>query len=218
MKIKILIVESLLMFRDGLRALLEKITNYEIVGDAESGEEAIDLAAELKPDIVITGIILPGKNGIETTRQIVKQNPDAKVIFLSSYSDEKYVMEGISAGATGYILKECEFKELVHGINAVAKGMSYLCPQVAGTFIKGFKHSKFNGNSKEGPTLTKREIEILQLIAEGYSSKEIASSLFLSERTVTSHRQNIMDKLGCHEIASLTRYAIQEGILQTIKL
>jgi two-component system, NarL family, response regulator NreC len=217
MKIKILLVESHVMFRDGLRALLEKIPDLEIVGDAENGNEAINLAAELKPDIIIIGMILKGINGIEATREIVKQNPETKVIFLSSYSDEKSVMEGISAGATGYILKECEFKELVHAMNAVVKDMSYLCPQVAASFIKGFKHSKSNGNSKEGPNLTKREREILQYIAEGYSSKEIASSLFLSERTVTSHRQNIMDKLGCHEVASLTRYAIQEGILSTRK-
>jgi two-component system, NarL family, response regulator NreC len=212
MKIKIVLVESHLMMRDGLRSLLEKKSDFEVVGEAENGKQAIELAVEMKPDVVILDINLPIINGIEVTREIVIQNLNSKVIILSAQSEEKCVLEGISAGASGYVLKVCEFRELVNAINAVVNGMDYLCPQVASLFVKGFRNTNSNSSHLGKPILTKRERVVLQLIAEGYSSKEIASTLFLSARTVTSHRQNIMDKIGYRDIAMLTKYAIREGL------
>jgi two-component system, NarL family, response regulator NreC len=211
-RIKILLVDSQLMIRDGLRLLLEKKPQFEVIGETENGRQAIDLAIELRPSVIIMEIILPIINGIEATREIVLRNPKSKVIILTAQSDEKCVLEVVSAGASGYVLKECEFSELVQAINAVVKGMEYLCPQIASLFIKGFRYTKSKSNHVGDPSLTKREREILQFIAEGYSSKEIASTLLLSERTVTTHRQNIMDKIGYRDIAMLTKYAIREGI------
>jgi DNA-binding NarL/FixJ family response regulator len=218
MKIRILLVENQKMFRDGLYALFEKLSyEMEIVGTAENGKLAIEMVSNLKPDVIISNIALPMMNTIEIIKKIIEQNPDIKVIFLTAFSESKYVMEGISAGAAGFVFKECEFGELVRAINVVIGGMHYLCPQAASSFINETKNSRSNLISKEGSVLTKRERQVLQLIAKGNSSKEIAAALLLSERTVTAHRQNIMDKTGCHDIASMTRYAIQQNIAPPIE-
>jgi two-component system, NarL family, response regulator NreC len=211
MKVKLIIADDHKMIRDGLCSLLEKHPNFEVIAEVENGKEAVEVTKQLNPDVVIMDVTMPGLNGIEATRKIIEYNPDVKVIGLSMHSDPEFVSGLLSAGASGYLLKESAFGELVQAINAVVRNKCYICPEVASVVIKGFKGHRISQEHEETSILTEREREILQLIAEGYSSKEIAAELNLSVKTVSSHRQNIMDKLHCHDVVKLTKYAIRKG-------
>ena len=212
MSIKIVIADDHKIIRDGICSLLEKHPNMEVVAEVDNGREAVEVTRQLAPDVVIMDISMPGLNGIEATRKITEYNPDIKVIGLSMHADVEYVSGLLKAGASGYILKECAFGEIVQAINAVVRNKYYICPEVAYVVIEGFKGKHVTQDRDDTSLLTEREREILQLIAEGNSSKEIAANLNLSIKTVASHRQNIMDKLNCHDVVKLTKYAIRKGI------
>jgi DNA-binding NarL/FixJ family response regulator len=208
MSIKIILADDHEIMRQGLCSLLEKRKDVAIIAEACNGREAVKLAIKHSPDMVIMDVTMPDLNGIEATRQIVSEVPGVKVIALSMHSDEKFVTEMLKAGASGYLLKDDAFEELDKAISAVAKNQIYMCVKVADAIAKNYVRQI----SKTPPILTPREREVLQVIAEGKSTKEIASILNVSIKTVESHRKNIMEKLDLYSIAELTKYAIRQGI------
>lgn len=209
---RILLADDHQILRHGLRVLLEKERGIEVVGEAEDGRRAVELARTLKPGIVIMDLQMPILNGIEATRQILANNPLCKVIFLSMSSDPIVVRQAIQAGARAFVLKDCAYDQLMMAIGAVKKGEQYLSPRIVGVVLTDYM--KQLDGSKETPrsVLTSREIEVLQLLAEGKTSKEIAGILDVSVKTVDTHRQNLMAKLDLRSIAGLTKFAIREGI------
>jgi len=184
----------------------------EVVGEAENGRDAVRLAKELSPDLVIMDVTMPDLNGIDATRIITSGGNSTKVIALSMYSDKQYVQGMIQAGASGYLLKDCAFEELVNAIRAVIGGNTYLSPGIAGIVVQDYLNKLTHDRSSADTALTTREREVLQLIAEGKSTKEIANRLSVSVKTVETHRRQIMEKLGIYSIAELTKYAIREGL------
>jgi DNA-binding NarL/FixJ family response regulator len=212
MTIRVLLADDHNIVREGLRSLLEKEPDIDIVAMADNGRTAVQLAAELKPDVAVLDIAMPEMNGIEATRRISRDDPQVKVLALSMHSARRFVTEALSAGAKGYLLKDCAAEELVRAIRTVAANETYLSPKVAGLIIKDYlKHSPETRLS-DNSCLTNREREILQLIAEGESTKETAFKIGVSIKTVETHRQQIMKKLNLHSVAELTRYAIREGL------
>jgi two-component system response regulator NreC len=197
----------------GLRSLLEKQADLEVVGEAENGRKAVQMAQEKKPDVVVMDVSMPDLNGIEAATQIKESLPETRVIALSMHSDKRFVMGMLRAGAAGYLLKDCASQELANAIAQVAAGKKYLSPEITGVVIDDFLQG---GSSEEGATvasaLSAREREVLQLIAEGWSTKQIASHLYVSIKTIETHRRQIMKKLDLHSIADLTKYAIREGL------
>lgn len=208
---KILIADDHKLFREGLKALIEKNPEMQVIAEAGDGRTAVKLARELKPDVVFMDISMPGLNGIESTRQIISEVPSVKIIALSMCSNKNFVVEVIKAGASGYILKDCPFTELIDAINSVARNKTYLSDLVTDVVVKNFIRGSGKQESMFG-VLTSREKEVLQLIAEGKNTKEIANILYLSTKTVETYRKRIMIKLNIFNIAGLTKYAIKEGI------
>jgi DNA-binding NarL/FixJ family response regulator len=211
MAIKVLIADDHKIIREGLRTLIEKEKGMEVIAEAEEGRSAVQLARKLLPDVVIMDIGMPGLNGIEATRQIVKEAPEVKVVALSMHANARFVAEMLKAGASAYVLKDAAFEELVRAINCVTAEKIYLCPAVADTFKKGttcFPKSAATVFS----ILTAREREVLQLLAEGNNTKEVAALLYVSVKTIETHRVQIMKKLDIHSVAELTKYAIREGL------
>lgn len=211
MKTKVLLADDHKIFRDGLRSLIEK-EGMEVVGEAENGRKAIKLAEKLMPDLIIMDVSMPDMNGIEATRKITAAIHDVKVIALSMHSDRRFVLGMLEAGASGYLLKDCAFGELASAINQVTKGNTYLSPKIADVVVKGYLNKNTDSATKGGAVLTSREREVLQLIAEGLTAKEIAAHVFLSIKTIETHRRNIMQKLNMRSTADLTKYAIREGL------
>jgi DNA-binding NarL/FixJ family response regulator len=195
-----------------LYSLLEKQPDIEVVGAAEDGRKAMELVLALAPDIVIMDISMPNLNGIDATRKIVGESNDVKVIALSIHSSQRFVTEMLKAGASGYILKECLFDELVEAIRTVLNGGIYLSHKITGVVIDDYVNRLSNKYQPETPALTAREREVLQLLAEGKSTKQIAQQLHVSSKTIESNRRNIMNKLGIHSVAELTKYAVREGL------
>lgn len=212
MSIKILLADDHKIVRDGLRSLLEKHPDMEVVAEAENGRKAVQLAQKRKPDVVIMDISMPDLNGVEATRQMIKELPKVKVIGLSMHSDRRFVLGMFRAGASGFLLKDCAFEELASAINAVVTNQPYLSPSIGGTVIEEYVHRIAQAESGASAVLTPREREVLQLLAEGWSTKKIASHLNISVKTVETHRRHIMAKLKVHSIAELTKYAIREGL------
>ena len=212
MSTRIILADDHGIMREGLRALLEKQPGIEVIAEAENGRTTVELSRELKPDVVIIDIAMPDLNGIEATRQIVAESPGVKVIALSMHSDRKFVREMLSAGASGYMLKDSAFEELDKAISTVNDNKTYLSPGIADTVVKDYLGKIVTDNSAASIALTKREREVLQLFAEGKTTKQIASLLFVSIKTIETHRKQIMDKLGLNSIAELTKYAIREGL------
>jgi len=212
MSTRIILADDHGIMREGLRALLEKQPGIEVIAEAENGRTTVELSRELKPDVVIIDIAMPDLNGIEATRQIVAESPGVKVIALSMHSDRKFVREMLSAGASGYMLKDSAFEELDKAISTVNDNKTYLSPGIADTVVKDYLGKIVTDNSAASIALTKREREVLQLFAEGKTTKQIASLLFVSIKTIETHRKQIMDKLGLKSIAELTKYAIREGL------
>lgn len=212
MTIRVLLADDHNIVREGLRSLLEKEPDIEVVAMADNGRTAVRLAGELKPDVAVLDIAMPEMNGIEATRRINRENPEIRVLTLSMHSARRFVTEALSAGSKGYLLKDCASEELVRAIRTIAADETYLSPKVAGLIVKDYlKHSPETTPSADS-CLTNREREILQLIAEGESTKEIAFKLDVSIKTVETHRQQIMKKLNLNCVADLTRYAIREGL------
>jgi DNA-binding NarL/FixJ family response regulator len=185
---------------------------FEVAGEAGDGRRAVQLAKKLRPDIVIIDIGMPGLNGVEATRQISTEVPQAKIIVLSMHSDSRFILGVLGAGASGYLLKDSAFEELSAAIQAIAKGQTYyLSPVIADVVIRK-AIGTLSAKTASADKLSNREKEILQLVAEGRSTREIAAALYVSVKTVETHRKQIMDKLNIHSIAALTKYAIREGI------
>lgn len=212
MGVKILLADDHQIVRDGLRALIEKRSNMTLVAEAETGRQAVKLAMKHNPDVIIMDIAMPELNGIEATRQIISDSPNVKIIILSMHSDRMFVSEALKAGAAGYLLKDDAFEELTHAIKAVVKGKVYLSPSIAKFVVKDYVSSKAYNGSKLYTELSSREREVLQLMAEGWSTREIASDLSLSVKTIETHRCRIMKKLDIHTVAELTKFAIREGL------
>lgn len=217
---RILLCDDHRMMRDGLRAILEK-ENFEVTGEAATGREALVLAAELRPDIVVMDISMPDLNGIDATRKLLAKHPGIKVVGLSMNADRRYVTAMFAAGAVGYLVKSSASEELIQAIRAVAANLKYVSPAIAGSFVDDFvTHagaaqfpSSFPAaRSVASKPLSPREREVLQLLAEGKSSKDIAAQLDVAATTVETHRRQIMDKLQLRTIAELTKYAVREGL------
>ena len=212
MSIRIVMAEDHRMFREGLRHLLEKEKDFTIVGEAENGRTAVKLVEELSPDVILMDVNMKDLNGIEATRQIVAKFPLVKVIGLSMYSERQFVTEMLLAGAKGYLLKDSAIEELVFGIRQVVNRNVYLSPSIATVVIEEFTLGIKKDRSPVFATLTPREREVLQMLAEGKSTKEIAFSLGVSGKTVETFRQQLMSKLNINTLAGLVKFAIREGL------
>lgn len=216
-KVSVLIVDDLALVRDGIKALLEKQNFIEIVGEAEDGHDAINKAAALKPDIILMDVFMPDISGIEATRLIKEKFPDIKVIFLSINSSEEFITSGIKAGGSGYLPKDIRQDELVTAIIEVDKYGKYFSPSIMDMVFNNFcqETRNFSSGSKTASKnkLSKREVEVLKLLASGLGKKDIAEKLFISVRTVDAHRSNIKDKLNLGNTADLVKYALSTGLI-----
>ncbi len=212
MSIKIMIADDHEIVRNGLRSLLEKELDMEVIAEADNGRNAVRLALDLAPDVVIMDIAMAELNGIEAARQIISALPRTKVIALSMHADKRYVMEMLKAGASGYILKDNAYEELARAIRTALKNHTYLSPQVTETVIGDYVQLALVANGSAFSLLSAREREVLQLLAEGSSTAQIADCLGISVKTVETYRQHIIEKLEIRSIAELTKYAIREGL------
>jgi DNA-binding NarL/FixJ family response regulator len=212
MSIKIMVVDEHKILREGLSTLIAKQPDMEIIGEATDGREALQLLEKLMPDLILMDVTMPNLNGIEATRKIKSKKPDIEVIALSLHSDRRYVLGMIDAGASGYLLKECAFDELVRAINTVMAKKKYLSPGISDILIEEYVKKTTQDKPTIYSKLTPREREILQLIAEGKNTKEIARYLFISVKTVETHRRHIKKKLKVQSVAELTKIAIREGL------
>jgi DNA-binding NarL/FixJ family response regulator len=209
---KVLLVDDHEIMREGMSALLRKYSEFEVVGQASDGRQAMDMTDQLKPDVVIMDIGMPNLNGIDATRQLLSMYPKLKIMALSTHSDGSVVAKMIRAGAVGYMLKESAFEELVEGLNTLMQGKTFLCKKISKVVFSEYVGMVTNSKGMKGDGLTNREREVLQLVAEGKTTREIAETLKLSTKTIDSHREHIMEKLGIRNIAGLTKYAIREGL------
>jgi DNA-binding NarL/FixJ family response regulator len=209
-RIKVLIVDDHAIMRDGIRALLSVNDDIEVVGEASEGKEAIKKVEQLKPDVIVMDIAMPGMDGMEATRQMVKGNSRVKVLILTQHDNKEYILSAIKAGAAGFVPKRAMGSELVSAIRAVSRGDSVLYPSVASALIEDYRQ-----RSELDPydRLTAREREILKLIAEGHTSQEIADMLVISLKTVLGHRTKIMEKLDIHNRTELIKYAMRKGLI-----
>lgn len=212
MTLRILLADDHQMFADGLAALLEKEPDLKVVGRARHGREAVKAALELEPDVVVMDISMPGLSGIEATRQLAAVRPRIKTLCLSMHHERQYLQAALEAGAAGYVLKEHTSREVVAGIRCVARGGTYLCPEMAAVAVDEYRASLAGHKPAIDPVLTAREREVLQMVAEGWTSREIAEQLCVSERTVATHRRHLAEKLELHSVAELTKYAIRHGL------
>lgn len=212
MKTKILLVDDHKILRDGICSIVKGYPDMEVIGEAADGITALRLVEELLPDVVIMDISMPDLNGIDATRKIVADHPKIKVIALSMHHDKQFVSEIFKAGASGYLLKDCAFDELEHAVRIVMDGKTYINPQIASLVIESLVNQPQATSQKAFSLLTDREREVLHLIADGNSTKEIASMLKVSAKTIESHRRQVMGKLNIRNVAELTKYAIREGL------
>ncbi len=212
MVIKIILADDHQIVRQGLRTLLAAEPDMEIVAEADNGRMVLRMVQELQPQVVIMDISMPDLNGIEATRQIVAESPGVKVIALSMHSDSLFVLNMLKAGASGYLLKDCALEELIKAIRTVVGQKTYLSPGISDIVIKDFVSGWSTTGSSAFSILSTREREVLQLMAEGKSTSQIADNLCVSVKTVEAHRKTIMNKVGIHSIAELTKYAIRQGL------
>ncbi len=212
MPVTLLIADDHRLFRVGLRHLLEKTANIRVVAETTNGAETVIAAHKLKPDIVLMDISMPELNGIEATRRIVSECPGVRIIVLSMHSDTRFVTESLKAGAQGYLLKDSALEEVLLAVRAVSEGSVYLSSRISKSVIRDYVAIAKSAPGSAFSALSVREREVLQLLAEGKSTKETAARLHVSVKTIETHRKQIMDKLGIHSVAELTKYAIREGL------
>jgi two-component system, NarL family, response regulator NreC len=210
--IRVLLADDHQLFRDGLRALLQRSPGFAVAGEASDGLEALRLTHELHPDIVLLDISMPGLNGVEATRRIAAEMPKTCVLILSMHADRRFVAETLRAGASGYLLKDSAFPEVVRAIQSALEGHVFLSPAITDVVAQEFAGRVQTPQNSAFQLLSPREREVLQLLAEGRATKEIASKLAVSGKTVETHRRQIMEKLDLHSVAELTKYAIREGL------
>ena len=213
-KYRVVIVEDHTIIREGLRSLLTSAKDFDVVAEAENGRVGIQHVERLKPDLVLTDLSMPRMDGMDMIETIKRKSPETKIIALTVHRGEEYVLATLKAGADGYILKEASYGELMMAIRSVLKGKHYLSPEISGTLIEGY----LDGKKSQGPLslreiLTKREREILKLIADGYTNKKISDTLYISIHTVETHRHHLMEKLGVHSTAALIALAIEKGLV-----
>jgi DNA-binding NarL/FixJ family response regulator len=214
-KIGVLLVDDHTVVRQGLRALLRAEEDMEVIGEAENGRQAVMLARKTPPDVVVMDVAMPLLNGLEATRQILKSLPTTKVLVLTSYGDDECIEQLMQAGATGYLIKQTAANDLLKAIREVQRGNAYFSPAIAKRLRDQCREQFTTGQpAKKAGELTSREAEVLQLIAEGFSNKQIAAELEISIKTVEKHRQQVMNKLNIHDVAGLTRYAISKGLIE----
>jgi DNA-binding NarL/FixJ family response regulator len=215
--IKVLIADDHTIVRQGFRALLEAQKDITVVGEAETGRQAVRMAISLQPDVVVMDVAMPLLNGLEATRQIVKDVPGTRVLVLSSYSDDEYVRQVTEIGAAGYLLKQTAAEDLIKAIREARNGNAFFSPAISKRLLENCRDAFLNGVPAGARTakLTSREAEVLQLVAEGSVNKQIAGELCISVKTVEKHRQEVMNKLNIHHVAGLTRYAISRGIIKS---
>jgi len=209
--IRVLLADDHTIFRMALRVLLAREPDIEVVADVDCGADALRLAKELKPDVVMMDIAMPGMDGIDATRKLVAANPEVRVLALSTHLERHFIVQMLAAGASGYVAKSAEGEELLRGVRTVHQNETYVCAKVASIIVGLVRHTP-SGQEANGERLGRREREVLALLAEGKTSQEIASKLNIATSTVIAHRRNIIRKLGLHSVAELTKYAIREGL------
>ena len=216
-KITVLLAEDHLIVREGFRGLLKGERDIEIVGEAETGRQAVQLAKKLRPAVIVMDIAMPLLNGLEATRQIIEMLPATRVIMLSAHSDDAYVEQATAAGAAGYLIKQSSAHVLCEAIREVEKGNTFFSPSIGKHLKHQYEKSPTRAglSKKRSADLSSREVEVLQLIAEGKANKETASELGISIKTVEKHRQHLMQKLNIHDTAGLTRYAVSSGVIES---
>ncbi len=212
MSIRVLLADDHQLFREGVRSMLEKDPGIEVVGEAPNGRSALDLARETAPDVVIMDVSMPDLNGFEATRQIKAALPKARVIALSAHADRRFVSRMLEAGAHGYLVKDCAFEELTRAVQTVAGNLVYLSPVVAGSVVRSSLGKGPDSESGAPAVLSPRQREVLQLVVEGHTTKQIAARLHVSVKTVETHRQQAMKRVGASSVAELTKYALREGM------
>ena len=216
-KISVLLADDHTVVRQGLRTLLTTEPDIDVVAEAENGRQAVQLALQLKPDVIVMDIAMPQLNGLEAAKQITEEGLPVKLLILSSYADSEYVHQLTAAGAAGYVINQTAASDLINAVREVSKGNAFFSPPVLKQLLDYYREACKRGGLEQqsGGQLTSREQEVLQLVAEGHVNKQIASTLFLSIKTVEKHRQQLMNKLGIHDIAGLTRYAIAHGVVES---
>ncbi len=212
MSIRIILADDHAILRHGLSKLIQQQSNMEVIAQAGDGHSIVDLTRELSPDVVVMDIGMPDLNGIDATMQIKRDFPKVNVIGLSMHSGKKFISEMLKAGALGYLLKDCAFEELISAINTVMEGKTYLSPSISEVIVENYVRPSNQEESSAFSTLSQREREVLQLLAEGKTTKQIGMTLHISSKTVEGHRLRIMSKLNIDNVASLTKYAIREGL------
>jgi DNA-binding NarL/FixJ family response regulator len=213
MTIRVFLADDHRILRLGVRALLERERDITVVGEAEDGRKALKLIPQASPDVVLMDISMPGLNGVDVTRQIRKELPEVRVLALSMHTDRRMVSEMLKAGAQGYLVKDCTGEELVKGIRTVARGQTYLCSRAVDVVTRDYVRQGLQGESHAPPALSVREREVLQLLAEGQSTRQIAQALHVSGKTVETHRAHIMRKINARGLADLVKYALREGLI-----
>lgn len=213
--ITVLLADDHTIMREGLRALLELETDITVVGEARHGREAVELAKKYQPDVIVMDIAMPQLNGFVATQQVLEMLPATKVLILSAYSDDPYIHRVLAVGAVGFLVKQSSAQCLSRAIRSVVHGHTFFSPSISKRIQDQYRHGNKLRGAKAAGVLTARELEVVQLIAEGSTNKQIGAELGISVKTVEKHRQRLMDKLSIHDTAGLTRYAIAQGIIES---